>query len=316
MESISITLNGREAVTLFLQPMVMIESVLQTFRIMPRLTTKKRLHFFGNLEGIIQKNTGCGWNAQGGVDITSREIEPTRLKINLELCSDEFWDTIFEDALGVGLDIEKNPQVLVALLIRRINEAVAKDLYVLGWFGDKSSANTFLNQLDGMFALIGDAIASNLITEVDAGSGADLADGAAYGIFDELLNTAPLELRQLPDNLKVIKVTDTVYQNYVKYLESLGTESANRVLVDGIPRLTFRGILIENHPIWDSKFANAKTHCAVYSINQNFVCGLDTTSPETELAIWEQMKEEMLYIKGKFKAGFNYVHEKYIAIAI
>ena len=316
MDEINILLEGQNAITLFLTPIAMHEDITKTFRVMPRVKTKTRMYFAGALEGIIQKNTGCGWNAQGQLDITDREIDPVRLKINLELCSDVFWDSIFENLLGLGLDIEKNPPLIIALIMRRVIEAIAKDIYVLGYFGDKTSATAFLAQLDGIWALIGDEIAATTITPEDASSGAALSSGEAYTILKNVVNNAPLELKQLPKEMKVLKVTSSIYENLQEYYEALGVTQSYTLLVDGVARLTFRGMLLEEHPIWDQYLA-ANQHRVLYTVNENLVMATDVTDPESELKMWEDtMKEEKFYVKGKFKMAFNYVHRKFMHVAV
>lgn len=153
---------------------------------------------------------------------------------------------------------------------------------------------------------------------------AALASGESEDIFQALHVGADKVLKSLPANQKVFLVSDLVYENYMAYLESLGTERAQLLLENGLSLHTYRGIPII--PLgWDvhleADFAHvtgelyAYPHRVIYTSIDNLVLGLDAMSQFNETKMWYNPDAEENRFRSKLVMGTQYVHNKFTAVA-
>lgn len=150
-----------------------------------------------------------------------------------------------------------------------------------------------------------------------------LAAGEAEDIFKGLWEGAPKVLKQIPKKGKVLLVTTTVLDNYITYLESLGTEAANKLLIDGQEFYTYRGIPIIDMG-WDESldadFAHASgslpgyPHRVIYTALGNLVLGLDAANNYNKTEMWYNKDEEENRFRTKLIMGAQYVHDELMAV--
>ena len=150
-----------------------------------------------------------------------------------------------------------------------------------------------------------------------------LSSGESEDIFLGLWEGAPKVLKQIPKKGKVFLVTTTILDNYITYLESLGTEAANKLLIDGQEFYTYRGIPIidmgwDEH--LDADFAHgtgdlpAYPHRVVYTALGNLVLGLDAANNYNKTEMWYNKDEEENRFRTKLIMGCQYVHNELMAV--
>lgn len=152
---------------------------------------------------------------------------------------------------------------------------------------------------------------------------ADLTAGQSEDMFLALYNGADKVLKQIPKAGKVFLVSDSVYENYETYLESLGTERAHIKLENGYEGLSYRGIPVINVG-WDihleADFAHvegenpAYLHRVIYTDVNNLVLGIDSMNQFNGTRMWYNEDEEENRFRSKLVMGVQYVHNKLTAL--
>jgi len=172
-------------------------------------------------------------------------------------------------------------------------------------------------------AITGDLTGSNVATTANTAP-ADLSSGESEDIFKELYETSNKVLKATPKNEKYMLVTDTILENYISYLESLGTERAQIQLENGQSLHQYRGIPII--PLsWEidleADFAHASgenpayPHRVIYTNQDNLVLGLNSLNSWSETRMWYNPDEEENRFRSKFEMGVQYVHNELSSVA-
>jgi hypothetical protein len=132
VSQLDVSFRGTEANNIFLEPVFFDDDLRGQFRILGNVANKKKMVFVQQLENIVRKYSGCGFNPIGSVDIYDRTIDVEKMKVDLEMCWDEFEDTVFEELLKTGTRL---PDVSGTLI-----ENILIDPYTAG---DSSRRSTF-----------------------------------------------------------------------------------------------------------------------------------------------------------------------------
>ena len=104
--SFSHTYNGKEFLTeLFYKPQEGGQDIFDIYKVM-QVVDKTNLYLPAILSKILRKYTTCGFSQQGSLAISDRTISVTKVKSNLEECEDAFDNTVFEEAIKRGVDID------------------------------------------------------------------------------------------------------------------------------------------------------------------------------------------------------------------
>ena len=176
-------------------------------------------------------------------------------------------------------------------------------------------------------AVSGDLTGSNAATTANTAPVA-LAAGESITIFDDLVTNCSRMLKSVPASGKVFLVEDLIWENYVTYLEGLGTERANvkLELSNGsiVDVNTYRGINII--PLgWgvhlDADFPHASgelyayPHRVIYCENGMLVMGLDGKSEYASTNMWYNPDVQENRFRTQLKMGTQYIHPEMIAVA-
>lgn len=311
---------GDEANEMFLEPVFFDDDITSQWRVMPNVVSKKKMAFVQQLENVVRKYAGCGFNPVGEVQVYDRFIEVEKAKVDMEICWDEFEDTVFEELLQRGVRLPDLSGTLIQQIItQRVQQAIRLDVQRLGYFGDTASANPNYDLVDGLWTVHYPAlVAAALVPRTDTGSGAAIAAGDGIEILRAVYDQAPLQLKGLPTAQKVINVTGSVYMAYREDIEEGGGGDYGLMkLIDGQEQLTFRGIPVIAQWRWDEILGNlgiANGHYVEYTTPLNKVMATDVTNPATELTTWYDEKDEKVYTKSRFKFGVNYIHHSLISV--
>tara|TARA_R110002096_G_scaffold220611_2_gene409182 strand:+ start:781 stop:1767 length:987 start_codon:yes stop_codon:yes gene_type:complete len=321
-KSMSISFQGIQANTVFFDPIFEPNGSFMNYRVIPNVVSKKKLLFVNKLEKIVQKHTGCGFTPVGKFGIYDREIEVDDIKVNIEQCVDEFKDTILEEKLKKGnLREDLNGTEIGNMMLQAVQMGITLDYHRLFWFGDKSSLDPAYNVTDGIWSVyIPQLVNANLTPFTSALSGAPLAAGAATTILTTVYDQQSLALAGLPDGMKKLYVSKSIWNAYRADLENSGGGDAGRqMLIDGTQTLLFRGIMLLENPNWDEYTTNdlglIDQHEVMLTIPDNLVFATDLMSDLTSVMMFFDPFEEVTKIKVQAKFGTNFVHPSLFSVA-
>lgn len=311
---------GTEANKLFLEPVFFDASTLDEFRVMGNVVNKKKIGFVRPLENIIRKYTGCGFNPVGSLSIYERDIEVNKMRVDLELCWDEFEDTVFEELLRNGTNIANVIDTQIGdILLSRAIMGIKRDVPRLLYFGNKASADPNYDTIDGFWTVYYPGLVNEgLIPRTNTGSGTAMNSGDGIAILRAVYDQAPLPLKGLPNSEKVLNVTGSVWMQYNEDIEEGGGgDFGLMTLIDGNPKLYFRGIEVRPQWRWDeiaTALGTTLPNYVEYTTKMNKVLATDVLDPASELRIWYDDKDEKNYVKARFKMGSNYIHPSLISV--
>jgi hypothetical protein len=320
ISQLDVSFRGTEANNIFLEPVFFDDDLRGQFRVLGNVANKKKMVFVQQLENIVRKYSGCGFNPVGSVDIYQRTIDVEKMKVDLEMCWDEFEDTVFEELLKTGTRLPDISGTLIeTILLTRVQQAIRNDITRLSYFGDQSSNNPNFDSLDGFWTVYyPQLVADDLVPRANTGSGTNLAAGDGFAILRDVYDQAPLQLKGLPANQKVFNVTQSVYSQLREDIENGGGGDYGLLqLINGVEQFTFRGVTVIPQFRWDdiaTSLGTNKPHYVEYTTPQNKVLATDVLSPETSLELWYDQKDEKVYIKARFKMGVNYIHPSLISL--
>lgn len=313
--ALNIRLEGTEANTLFFEPVYMEKDLLSSFRVMPNVTSKRKMAFVGALEKIVKRYSGCGFQPKGNTSIYERWIEVDHAEVAIAQCWDEFKDTVYEELQNRGVRFaDLTDTLLFEILQTRVIEAIKNDIMRLAFFGNRASANSAYDVTDGLWTVLIPAfVAASTTPYVNADSGNALVSGDGKALLKEVYNAQTLQLKGLPNAGKKFLVSNDVYEQYVSDIESGGGGDFGLMkMIDGISTPTFRGIPVENMLTWNQitsvDLSQTQRHQVLLTDPRNLVLATDTVGQENTLRVWYNEDEEEVRIKARFKTGFNVVH--------
>ncbi len=158
------------------------------------------------------------------MSIYDRTIDVEKMKVDLEMCWDEFEDTVFEELLKTGTRLPDVSGTLIEnILLTRTQQAIRQDVQRLSYFGQQSSNNPNYDALDGLWTVYYPQLVTDaLVPRTNTGSGSDLASGDGFAILRSIYDQAPLQLKGLPAAQKVFNVTGSVYTQLREDIENGG----------------------------------------------------------------------------------------------
>lgn len=330
------TYAGRELISeLFYKPQENVPAIESLYRIV-NTVDKTNLYIPGTLSKILRKYTGCGFTAAGGtLTLTDRVLSTEKIKANVELCVEQFADTIWYEAdVKKGVQIDDLSNTMIDEMVKRqFMKGMYSDVHRMVWFADANDADSDWNQFDGLISLFLDASASIGATrfvdaETTAFQSSDvLATDGAYGLLKQLYGAQTAELRQVPVAEKKFYVTNTVFDNLMDTYEDLGSSAGLLRLIEG-GKMYFRGIEVVPVPEWDASLADSTnphytgsglaigSNLIVYTAPANIVIGTDVTSPTSEFKVrYNDDDDELMKVIAKFKLGTQFVHSTLVALA-
>ena len=321
---VSINFKGDRADTVFYEPLFTGLEAQGLFRVMTNVNRKKNIGFIGHMDKLLQKDTGCGFNPKGDLSIYQRTIETDRVKVDMTMCADVLQDTIWEESRQKGVNRNNlMGTVIGGIILNRVKSGVSLDIQRLIWFGNKASNDVNYNMLDGFWSVHIPELTMGpkpLTPYINSNSGAALAPGASKDILEKMVKAQSLALKGMPKSQKRLMVTQSIYENYEDYLETLGGGDAGRsALINGVETLAYRGIPLVEMPYWDQYSENdlgkPDSHLALLTIPSNLVLATDLMSSFNTVKVrFEEFTETTDY-KLKASLGSNYVHPSFMVAA-
>ena len=143
------TYNGQETLDVFITPGVQHPGITDLFTVLNGIKSKMQLGYTNQMAQITKADDlTCGRTETGtGVEILNRTLEVSPLKIFLNQCGDAFKNTIYEEWLKAGNNVnDLTGTKAVALLNTLVAEAAGRDAFNILSFGDTASVDTDINQ--------------------------------------------------------------------------------------------------------------------------------------------------------------------------
>lgn len=316
----SYTYDGPISTEVFYKPSVATPDMLKIFTVKPNIKSGQKLNLVGVLENIVKAYSSCARTSTGsGLSITNRTILTTELEVWLEECKDTFEDTIFETALASGLDANNLTGTDIDKIIQSIVlQGMKLDNFRIFSFGDTDNPSSNYNMLNGLWStLIAGVGTSYCVTRVGTtlGTASSFSGSAALAILQDLYDGAPIILKNVPEEEKGFFVTGTIFDGYMKYLQSVsGVEGSWGILQNGKKELMFNGVPVIPIRAWDRTLttdfplgANVR-HLALYTTPKNHIVGVEKAADQGKISTWYEKKDRKFYVEGQYRMGYQYIH--------
>jgi hypothetical protein len=319
-----IGLVGTQAQDMLFKPIFFDAEIDEIFDVMVLVNKKQQIGYVGAMEDIMQLANGCGWTPKGNLSLFERCIDTDEIKVNLEMCYDEFVGTVYKQKLKAGSQSSNlEGTVFAQILMTRMQQSLRKQMLKAAFFGNKASTDDAVNMTDGMWSVyLPQLVAANLIPYINSNSGTPLGAGDGIDLLTAVWENASNVLSAVPEAQKVLLVSANVYRQYLQDLQNNGVSSAAHLtlLTNGAQRLTFNGI--EVRPMYDwAQYAASylgipvDANLVLYTERTNLVLGTDIANPTNQAIVWHDEEEEKLKVKSKFYLGFNYKHSDFFTVA-
>lgn len=330
-KSFTHTYAGKELIQeLFYTPQEGSQNVFANYRVLPNVKTKINMYLPGTLNDIVREYTTCGFSATGSaINVTDKVLDVEKLKVNLEQCVDTFFDTIFEETMGAGIDIDNAQGTIIEEIARtKVVDGIRDDLGKIAWFAQDGAASASYNMFDGWIQLfVDDSSSLGQYVDMDTIAGVEttgvLDTDGALALLRNMYENQSKELRQIPARDKKFYVTATVIDNLMTTYEDTQSGTGLLRLIDG-GNMAFRGIEVVEVTGWDTQLDDANNpqasligdNLVIYTSPSNLVIGTDVSAPENELKFrFNDDDDELLKIISKFRMGVQYVHPVLVSMA-
>lgn len=266
-----------------------------------KVKSSKNLHKIGG--GIyFQDGTNCGWNASGGTDFTDRTLTTYPVKINEEYCIRDMEDYWTQILLNAGQEYSES-DMPEAVRVAKLGE-VMEALETADWSGDTTGGAGNNSHYNGIRTIIADA---GTATEANVAAyygtpATSLTQSTIVGATDALIKAAVANFPAMlskPD-VKIFMGRDQFMNLVFAYREKnyFGYNGTNdqgqdemRILGTNITAVAVDGLNgIEEMYLMQTS---------------NLHLGVDASGEEDAFITWYQPKEELVYMKIRFRRGWQ-----------
>ena len=350
--------KGTYASKILLEPMFTSDDIMRNYTIYPSVKYKQNITMAPSLRGITAKHSGCGATNScdpAGFTLTQKVLHAHNVSVKQTQCWEEFHDEVIVESYKNGINMpDLTGTQLAEVIINRVRAGVANDMVRNMWFGEEtisagSADCSYQSMGNGLFHALSagtafqDGSSANM-TPVTGGLtlAAATASYATVGglisnadvilLLDNVFNTAPSELQQVPASEKRMFVTPNVYNAWYNCLTAVAVAGAvdygHSEAQVGKERLFYKGIEVVPMYEWDVALALAATgtgiapsaaftqagattttqttNGVVYTAKANLFIGTDVARPENELKMFYDEVSENMYIRAGFTMGFQY----------
>lgn len=331
------------------------------FNFMPGQADGKKVGLIGQFGLLGKPSTGC--TPSYGNDLAAAAEKTWDIKeweIAEQICYTDLAATLAKIALKKGTQVADltGTDYMDNVLMPLLEEAVARTVLRLAFFGDKaastynSGSNTsgtikagvsadYFKVTDGIWKHIFDAVAKGAgndgyITRVavDANSKTSIAlqkeamkgAGVASGILDDLIASAPMQLRQAPG--QVIYLTQAFADALSADIRNnnKGSDLQWKSIFTGVTEAQYNGVTIQAVAFQDeiiqgylqnttNAAAYDKPYRALYTIKDNLLVGSESQSEIADIDAWFDKTAQKNYILCRDTLGTLVVDEKLTAVA-
>jgi hypothetical protein len=331
------------------------------FNFMPGQQDGKKLGLIGQFGLLGSASQGC--DPTYGNDLVATREKTWNIKrweIAEQICFTDLLSTLAKTALKKKTQVADltGTDYMDSILMPLLEEAAKRTVLRLALFGDpdasvydktNNSTGTLKAGTDkkyftvtaGLWKRIFEGVAIAAGTDghitrvtVDANTKTSIAlqkaairtAGVATGILDDLIEDAPQNLRQAPNQIIYITqaLADAVSRDIKK--NNKGSELQWKSLFMGITETTYNGITVRAIPFMDeiiqSYLQNTtntdawdKPYRAIYTIKDNLLIGSESENEIAEIDAWFEKKDQKNYILCRDTIGALIGDENLIAVA-
>ena len=337
-DTTNLTLNPKEVQDLsaaIVEKSFITPAIEKLHRIQQGVQMKEQILMIGQmgLTGIAQ--SGCGRDSSGAtVPMSEKFWEPANFGDRLINCVPEMnalWKAYFGKIKSYEDLYNMQGSELGKLLLVLLEEAIAKAVLRISWFGDKDIAASgaaasglitadnvkFFDVIDGLWKQIYTGVTASSIIKADLQITADASLQSVYDAADERLRSDPTA---------VFMVTRSVFDKYKAELRAASKSFELETTTEGLRSIKWDGIEVINMDnIWNSNLkmfeADSTDHGAflpdriVFSTSDALPIGTLNQSDLTTLKSWYDMKDEVNYTDYGFTIDAKIVDEKMISVA-
>ena len=318
-----VTYEGKLAKDLYFAPIINnIALTDQGLKMIEDIQSRLYVFYNSKLDKVTKANPGCSSSVTGtGTAITRELIQVTDLEIYLSQCYTVFDQTLYEAARKKGKDIADLTGTEIETLMRdTIMPTIERDFQRILWLADTSNVgDTDYSMLDGLFVKITAAVTAGDVENVT--TAAVTTPALAFDVLNRVYLNQKLVMKAQPLNSKVFLVTQDVYENYVQYLSTLGTDEISHTnLVSGISAVKFMGIPVIPMPLWTDYLAadfpsEDQSRVILLVKEEALIVGMDASSDTTNVEIWYEKKDKLNYTRVDYKLGTFIKHTEYLSVA-
>jgi len=325
------TWNGILTTDLFFKPTLGTPALSDLFTVDLGASHLKRYNLVPSLSNVLRPYTGCGPAVNTNrAQITNATLQMKEFSMFEGFCKDDFtgqlsgsYNILAQEWLKTGnqsFDPAGTP--IDKIIVAQLKDALRRDVFQRVSFAAGNSTSANYNQFDGLWdRLIDSAGASNYCVYRDGtalGVGT-LGSTVANDRFTSIFNNSNLLLKQegIDTGEASFFVTRSVWENYYAYLVAVGSVSEQEYVnyIQGIKRLTFRGIPVIPVSAWDSSLADSNNplsattrHLILFTLKKNHILGVENTADLNNIESWYEMKDQKRYYRADMKLGYQYLH--------
>lgn len=304
--------TGNDLDNIFFRPVLTGKTAQQLgVKVMYNMPVPTTLNFWKQDPNLLKKYAK-GWSGEASEKF-QKHIELHRVKAEMGYSASDYFGMVYEEIAAhsdqnladlSGTDLETAETTI-------FRQAIAESIRVTMWMGDVDRADSY-NTFDGFLKRIKEdaGTAENDVKTVAMTSMATA--GNAEKVLKSLYEKSSNQLKGMKgDGQLVFLVTGDVYENYEESLLTGSLDSARLAKINGIDKLYYRGIPVENIGIDNYLSAlveDLPTSWAILTDRRNLAIAVNTKDfPGSEVAMWYNPDEVENRQRAIFMAGCDYL---------
>lgn len=354
---IGLAYNGTYASGILLEPMFTSDDIMSNYTIYPAVKYKQNITMAPALTGITAVHSGCGSANTcdpAGFNVTQKQIVVENVSVKQTQCWDEFKDEVIVESYKNGINMpDLTGTQLADVILNRVRNGVMSDMVRNMWAGmsgapavadcsyqsmgaglwdTMSGATAFQGGTSANMTPVTGTLTLALATASYATVGGLISNADVILLLDNVFNTAPSALQQVPASEKRMFVTPNVYNAWYNCLTAVAVSGAvdygHSEAQVGKSRLYYKGVELVAMYEWDTALTLAgtgagidlsalftqagattttqTTNGVIYTAKSNLFIGTDVARPENELKMFYDEVSENMYVRAGFTMGFQY----------
>lgn len=318
-----VTYEGKLAKDLFFAPVLALPQITdQGIKIIEDIQSRLYVFYNSKLDKVTKANPGCSSAVTGtGTAITRELIQVTDLEIFLSQCYTVFDQTLYEAARKKGMNIADLTGTEIETLLKdTLLPTIERDMQRIAWLADTSMVGDVdYGMLDGLFVKIAAGVTAGDIENVT--TAVVTTPALAFDVLNRVYFNQKDVMKAIPLAQKRFLVTRDIFDNYVQYLSTLGTDEISHTnLVNGISAMKFMGIEVVAMDLWTEYLAadfaaEDQSRVILLVKDEALVIGVDASSDTTQVDFWYEKKDKLNYTRVDYKLGTFIKHTEFLSVA-
>lgn len=251
---------------------------------------------------VFQDGSTCGFNAQGTVALTQREISTGVIKVNMEICPKTLLGTYAEYLVRMSALAEAERMPFEEYVLRNIVNKIKKGMEVAVWQGDTASEDAGLKHFDGLLK-----IAQNDAGVVDAAISAITTPESAYNAIQQMYLAIP---EPALDNNARIFVSPAVFRLFSVAMVQKNYFHYSGAQDEDVREFVFPGTNVRVV----STEGLAGTNYMLASTEENMYYGTDREGDEEDIKLWFSDDDDIWKLKVQWNAGVQFAFPDHVVL--